>query len=172
MINYAPDWRHTSIANGYRVVRCPDHPRAWKKGKYVYVHVVVAEQKLGRLLESWEVAHHKDGNKLNNSPENIEVKSRSEHTRHHLKDRPQGFRKAEREPKELVLKCASCEKEFKRIAWQVLDEKRSFCSKRCAGKRSSFKHGTSSAYSYRRCRCKVCKAGHAERMRKRRAAIT
>ncbi|MBR0420274.1 MAG: HNH endonuclease [Erysipelotrichaceae bacterium] len=41
-----------------------------KKG---YVHRWVAEQMLGRKLEQNEVVHHIDGNKKNNSPENLEV---------------------------------------------------------------------------------------------------
>ena len=47
---YTPDWTHTSTANGYQIVRCVGHPKAWTKGHYVYVQVVLAEQKLGRLL--------------------------------------------------------------------------------------------------------------------------
>ncbi|MGO4997812.1 HNH endonuclease [Oribacterium sp. Sow4_G1_1] len=47
-------------------------------------HRVVAEQKLGRPLKKGEVVHHRDGNKYNNSPENLEVfPSQADHARYH-----------------------------------------------------------------------------------------
>lgn len=47
------------------------------------VHQVIAEWKAGRTLKKGEHVHHKDGNKLNNHPDNLEVMKASEHTRHH-----------------------------------------------------------------------------------------
>ena len=57
---------------------------AWtsKKG---YLHRWVAENMLGRPLSSDEVVHHKDGNKHNNTPENLEVISDSAHRRLEVK---------------------------------------------------------------------------------------
>jgi hypothetical protein len=46
-------------------------------------HRIVAEQMLGRLLVKGEIVHHKDGNKHNNSPENLEVMKQGEHMRAH-----------------------------------------------------------------------------------------
>ena len=50
------------------------------KDSGTYVHRWVEEKKLGRKLKSGEVVHHKDGNPLNNSPNNLKVyKNQSQH---------------------------------------------------------------------------------------------
>lgn len=47
-------------------------------------HRVVMETTLGRRLEPWELVHHKDGDKSNNHPDNLEVLGWGEHsTGHH-----------------------------------------------------------------------------------------
>lgn len=38
-----------------------------------YLHRIIAEGWLGRSLRQGEVVHHRDGNKLNNHPDNLEV---------------------------------------------------------------------------------------------------
>lgn len=43
-------------------------------------HIYVMEQKLGRKLRIGEVVHHVDGNKLNNTIENLSVMLSSDHT--------------------------------------------------------------------------------------------
>lgn len=50
----------------------------------VHEHRVVAEQILGRPLRENETVHHRDGNKRNNTPENLIIfRSQSEHAKHH-----------------------------------------------------------------------------------------
>jgi hypothetical protein len=42
------------------------------------------ESILGRRLRSDEIVHHKDENKKNNEPGNLELMTRAEHARHHF----------------------------------------------------------------------------------------
>lgn len=75
----------------------PQNP-AWKGGRrvrkdgYVVVwtpegerleHRVVMEQHLGRSLRPGEIVHHRDQDKANNRPSNLEVMTQSEHARLH-----------------------------------------------------------------------------------------
>ena len=51
------------------------------------LHRVLVENKIGRLLTKFEVVHHIDGNKGNDDPCNLEIKTPSEHAAHHGKER-------------------------------------------------------------------------------------
>jgi hypothetical protein len=67
---------------GYMYILKRGHYRADKQS-YVKVADIVLEQKIGRPLLPNEIAHHIDGNKLNDSPANLEVMDNLEHTRMH-----------------------------------------------------------------------------------------
>lgn len=69
---------------GYQLEYNPNHPDA-HKGK-VFTHRLMMEQKIGRKLTSKEIVHHKDGNKLNNKIENLQIMTRAEHINHHRKE--------------------------------------------------------------------------------------
>ena len=94
----SPGYTCSKKCNGVRsrlaVVKCgeylrvfaPEHPNASKQG-YVLEHRVVAEQKIGRRLKRGEVVHHIDGNRSNNTTENLEVLTDSQHKLLHSKER-------------------------------------------------------------------------------------
>lgn len=111
--------------NGYQLIYKPEHPRAWKTG-YVYEHIIVMEEQLGRNLHPREVVHHKDKNKLNNEPFNLELLDPSSHAKVHA--RPQVF---------VDLVCPECHKSFKRRKGnepKPKGYKDAFCSRSCNGK--------------------------------------
>lgn len=58
--------------------------KAYTKTKGRHTHRVVAELKIGRVLLRGEIVHHKDDNKLNNDPSNLQIlPSQAEHARLH-----------------------------------------------------------------------------------------
>ena len=62
--------------------------KAYRKLKGRHVHRTVAEKMLGRKLRPGEVVHHKDGNKQNNTPENLLVlPSQKEHAKLHMAEK-------------------------------------------------------------------------------------
>lgn len=71
------------MRNGYEVVYMPEHHRADSTG-YVYEHIIIAEQKLGRLLKDEECVHHKNETRNDNRPENLIVfKTNADHISFH-----------------------------------------------------------------------------------------
>jgi hypothetical protein len=145
----------------YAVV--PEHPKTDKHG-YVLAHRVIMENILDRLLLDNEEVHHIDKNGKNNDVSNLEVLTRAEHHRRHAKYPPEGHY--------IELICKQCGKKFNRLYHlrpNAKKYKNCFCSRSCEAKfqfgKEDFTHGTSSSYSYRKCRCDVCKAGQAKRLR-------
>lgn len=71
------------VKNGYRLVHVPTHPNSDQYG-YVREHRVVMERVLGRLLSNEEVVHHRNGDKMDNGPSNLELfDSNSAHLKSH-----------------------------------------------------------------------------------------
>lgn len=88
----------------------------------VYYHRHVLSVKLGRWLESWELVHHKDEDRTNNDPTNLELKTRSKHASDH---------QIERYGRKKYRRCGYCNDRFwpdKRFG----NRRSKFCSQRCA----------------------------------------
>lgn len=76
------------IKNKIRVARVlSSNRKSYPKINNRHIHRIVAEQKLGRKLRPGEIVHHKDGDKQNYLPENLEIlDSQKEHAKVHQKD--------------------------------------------------------------------------------------
>ncbi len=112
----------------YLYALVPEHPNATKNG-YVLMHRIVVENHLGRLLNGDEIVHHIDGNKKNNSIENLQVLDNINHSRLHRCLEGQTYVK---------LKCPNCGKEFEKEKRKTFLTKKykyncTCCSKHCRG---------------------------------------
>lgn len=110
---HAHNWNGGRVvaSNGYILIFVgKEHHLADVRG-YVYEHRLVAEQVIGRPLAEGEIVHHKDENKQNNSPENLEVvMGNAEHLLRHRRDGSALRIPGEENP---LIKCAcGCEGEF------------------------------------------------------------
>lgn len=123
-----------SICNGggYRYCRTdPPHPRANTNGLYP-LHRVLAENRLGRLLEPNEHVHHRDGDKTNDRPDNLEVLLASAHAREH---------RLQVAPQPLTLTCSACGRIFElkphvfRLRQRRNKTSAAYCSRSCGSRR-------------------------------------
>lgn len=125
--------REVGTMNGYRLLYCPDHHRAlcgsgW--GGFVYEHIIVAEEMLGRRLEKSEVVHHLDGDRSNNRMENLLILSNNQHGKLHawLSNGAPGVTSFKQAKKEVKRKKVSCCK----ICGKMLQGQQVFyCSHEC-----------------------------------------
>lgn len=82
-----PRWKGGyTIHGGYMCIKMPEHPKAYSNG-YVKRAVLVAEIKVKRHLTEDEITHHINGDKMDDSPDNIEVLNASQHNSITMKQR-------------------------------------------------------------------------------------
>lgn len=113
------------------VVAPPDFPGKKYRNRYCYEHHLVYWQSYGVVANSNEIIHHKDENKHNNSPENLELKTRSAHATEHGRKRGKIM---------VELLCPYCQIPFiieKRCSYLQKGGYSTCCSKWCA---SRFNH--------------------------------
>jgi len=101
------NWKggRTVTSKGYVLVKMPGHPLADCRG-YVYEHRLVAERMIGRSLLPGEQVHHRDGNKANNDPTNLEVMTSWSH--HAVRHRTRSDKRMPGEPNPNVSCACGC----------------------------------------------------------------
>ena len=79
---------HICSVHGRRVDHLHGEHPLFPGVRSVYHSRVVMAEHLGRQLTKQEHIHHKDGNKLNDKIDNLEILSSSEHKRLHMRESP------------------------------------------------------------------------------------
>ena len=74
------------LTNGYVVLYRPDHPLANEKYGTVLEHRMVLHD-AGRVVPSDYDVHHRNGDRTDNRPANLELLPRTEHTELHARQR-------------------------------------------------------------------------------------
>lgn len=99
---YNKEIKLSTDGKGYYIFFDKKHPLSNNQGR-VYFHRHVASVKMGKWIESMIHVHHKDGNKKNNEPYNIEILSREDHTKLHSLEK-YGIKEE--------IHCSNCNKKF------------------------------------------------------------
>lgn len=85
-----PRWNNGRNITSYgyvRVVAPPGHPRADGNNR-IFEHILVAEEMLGAYLPDGAVVHHRDENRQNNEPDNLQIcrdENENEHKQIHIR---------------------------------------------------------------------------------------
>ena len=104
--------RNVLLNNGYVLIYLPDHPLA--TNGYVKEHRLVAAQEWGIDAVKDMHVHHKNGDRASNKIENLELLSKSEHSRLHRRS-PNSKVRLPGEPNPNVKCKCGCGDEFPRF---------------------------------------------------------
>ena len=74
----------TTVAQRAARQRDTGEGKTYRKWFGRHEHRQIMERIVGRRLTADEIVHHKDGNKRNNDPANLELTNRADHARHHF----------------------------------------------------------------------------------------
>ncbi len=117
--------------DGYYMIQTPKgyKGKTYIGNRYVLEHRYLMEQKLDRLLLHGEIVHHKNGNRLDNRLNNLELLLKEQHDQHHS-----SLRK-----KKNNATCNNCSKSFG-VAPYKLKRRELFCSRDCYRKACNGRH--------------------------------
>jgi hypothetical protein len=128
-------------ADGYYYRRYRVGPRKGNRKVTEYLHITIYEREIGPVPEGF-IVHHRDEDKSNNVPSNLEAMSRAEHNRVHSTGRPASARqraKAKmlltqqwRDAQYVRCKCVECGTEFESRSQH---KPRLTCSLKCMERR-------------------------------------
>lgn len=103
--------------------------RAKGTGKNHLEHRIVMENILGRPLSSTEIVHHKDHDKRNNDPDNLELTNRSNHAKMHIENIQKAVACSQTHARERLkehgIQCVAPECNTLTLAWHHLCHKHS-----------------------------------------------
>jgi hypothetical protein len=79
-----PNTKSYRPSKRYKQIEVPsDYPGKRSRGRTAYEHHVIYWQVYGVTIKAGEIIHHKNGNRLDNRPENLELLTASDHMKQH-----------------------------------------------------------------------------------------
>jgi hypothetical protein len=119
-------WKGGAITNhGYKLIMLQpedsDYLPMVNGHNQVFEHRLVMAKSVGRCLEKWEVVHHKNGIRLDNRKENLELTVKGAHTREHSKGYQDGYKRGCEDGQKL--KIDELKKEIRLLRFELRREK-------------------------------------------------
>ena len=110
--------------NGYRLIRLSPMDFFFlamidQRG-YVPEHRLIMAKHLGRCLQAWELVHHKNGLKVDNRPENLELSIMGAHSVLHGKGYRDGYLKGLHEGRDKQMQ--ELKQEIRLLRWELKEK--------------------------------------------------